>query len=543
MTNIKFSSIKNNLIARFGILILIFTVSVGFTYYTLNRSIHINNEINTVYAPSVKQLQDIKLILSNSKLLIANWIFVQTDSKNSDKIKLNNLMDKDYPKLKNDLTTLSVKWSQNDRKLLDTIFKRVDGLFEDYVKVKNTLSSFESYSDPMVVFEITPMMQEQGSISTKYTVTVTDLDKLAYRQIENANLASQNMTNLLSWFKIIMIFIAVGTISLGVFITVNTIGELVKPINQVKDVLINMGKGEIANEILKVSSNEIGEMSNALNFLSQGLKETAAYADKIGNGDLNSVYNPLSEKDLLGNALLEMGKKLKILNEEDKKRNWVSQGLASFADILRSSPDVAKLSDAIIGNLVKYIDANQGGIFLVKEEGNERILELTSCYAYNRKKFLQKKIYEGEGLLGQCLLEKETIFLTEVPDDYIQISSGMGGTNPKCIVIQPLIVNETMIGAIEIASFKLLQKFELEFLQRLGENIAGIISNVKVNERTVSLLDEARSAQESMRSQEEELRQNLEELTATQEEMFRKEQEYLQKISELELKAYQSVSL
>ena len=172
----------------------------------------------------------------------------------------------------------------------------------------------------------------------------------------------------------------------------------------------------------------------------------------------------------------------------------------------------------------------------MKEEGNETVLELTACYAYERKKFLEKIIREGEGLLGQCLLEKDTIYLTEVPNDYIQITSGTGGANPNCIVIQPLIVNDEMVGVIELASFKVMDKFEMEFIKKLAENIAGVISNVKVNERTVHLLDEARTAQESMRSQEEELRQNLEELTATQEEMFRKEQEYLSRIKELESK-------
>ena len=237
---------------------------------------------------------------------------------------------------------------------------------------------------------------------------------------------------------------------------------------------------------------------------------------------------------MLGNSLLEMGKKLKVLGEEDRKRNWVTAGLAKFADILRSSADVKELSDEVISSLVKYLGANQGGIFLLKEEDNEPVLELTACYAYDRKKFLEKIVRQGEGLLGQCLLEKDTIYLTEVPNDYIQITSGIGGANPRCIVIQPLVVNEELVGVLELASFKVLDKFELEFLKKLSENIAGIISNVKVNERTVHLLNEARTAQESMRSQEEELRQNLEELTATQEEMFRKEQEYLEKIAHFE---------
>ena len=534
MAFLKFSSIKAKLSMRFGILLAIFILCVGFTFITLNKSIYINNEINNVYAPSVQKLQDVKLLISNSRLLITNWIFVQSDNKNSDKVKLNLLIEREYPESKKLMQHLSYKWASKDKKLLDSIFVETDALFADYDSVKKVLSSFESYNDAMLVFQVSPMIQEQGSITLKFNKIVNDLDKLANSQIENANLASSNMTGLLSWFKIIIIFIAIGTIILGLFTIRNTIKNLVKPINLVKNALIKMGNGELSDNVLSFADDEIGEMSKALNYLSEGLKQTAQYADKIGNGEFNASYVPLSENDMLGNSLLNMGKKLKVLSEEDKKRNWVTTGLARFADILRSNTDVVKLSEELIQNLVKYLEANQGGIFLLQEESGKRTLELSACYAYDRKKFLQKSIQEGEGLLGQCLLERDRIFLTEVPENYIHIKSGLGGSNPRSILIQPLMINETMVGAIELATFKIFDKFELEFISKLSENIAGVISNVKINERTVHLLDEAQTAQESMRAQEEELRQNLEELTATQEEIFRKEQEYLQKISDLE---------
>lgn len=530
------SSIKTKLSLRFGTLILIFMGCVAFTFFTLNRSIKVNNEINTIYTPSVKRVQELKFLLNNSKSLVSSWIFVQSDNTNGEKVKLNQLMDKDYPKAKEDLKKSAVSWSPEDRASLDSVFSKIDGLLADYNFVKSTLSSFESYNDPMLTFQVTPMLGDQGSITTKYNAIVKDLDKIAVTQSNNAELASNNMTGLLRWFKVIIVIIAIGTLILGIFLTVNTLNNLTKPINQVKNALVKMGEGDISEEKLKVDSDEIGEMSAALNYLSEGLRSTAAYADKIGNGDFNASFIPLSEKDVLGNSLLEMGKKLKVLSEEDKKRNWVTAGLAKFADILRASADVARLSDDIIVNLIKYLGVNQGGIFLVKEHDGANVLEMVACYAYERKKHLHKIIQEGEGLLGQCLLEKDTIYLTEVPNEYVQITSGMGGTNPNCIVIQPLIVNDEMVGAIEIASFKVLDKFEIDFIKKLSENIAGVISNVKVNERTVRLLDEARSAQEAMRAQEEELRQNLEELSATQEEMQRKEQEYLHRISFLEEK-------
>jgi GAF domain-containing protein len=230
-----------------------------------------------------------------------------------------------------------------------------------------------------------------------------------------------------------------------------------------------------------------------------------------------------------------MGKKLKIIGEEDRRRNWVTVGLAQFSDILRSSNDLKILCETILSSLIKYLGANQGGIFLVNEtDGQETYLELVACYAYDRKKFLEKKIHVGEGLVGQCLLEKDTIYLTDVPDNYVQITSGTGAATPRCIVIQPIKINDEIVGVFEIASFNVLDKYEMEFLSKLSESVASVVSSVKVNERTVKLLEESRINQESMRSQEEELRQNLEELNATQEEMRRKELEYIDKIALLE---------
>lgn len=528
------SSLKAKLATRFGLLTVMFLVCVVITFYTLSRIIYINREINTVYTPSVQSVNDVKILIVNSKALISNWVFVQSDNNNVDKVRLRELVDVDYPKAKQALKSISKSWPDKDKLLLDSVDKQITSLFADYGKVKQVLNSFESYNDPMLVFEVSPLMQEQGSITVSFNKVVEGLETLAKSQMEGAHKANDELSGVLNKFKIFITLIAVFTLCLGVVITISTIRSITRPINQVKNVLAKMGKGILDNEKLNVQSNEIGEMSAALNYLNQGLKETAAYADKIGNGDFNASFTPLSEDDILGNSLLGMGKKLKTLGEEERKRNWVTSGLAKFADILRSNNDVAELSDTIIANLVKYLGANQGGIFLVSEEGGQRSLQLTACYAYERKKYLEKVIYEGEGLVGQCLLEKDVIYLTEVPEEYVKITSGLGSANPSCIIVQPLSINEELVGVVEIASFKVLDKFELEFLAKLSENIASVISSVKVNERTVKLLEEAKMSHEALKSQEEELRQNLEELTATQEEVQRKEQEYIQRIKELE---------
>src|SRR5690606_6336518 len=159
------------------------------------------------------------------------------------------------------------------------------------------------------------------------------------------------------------------------------------------------------------------------------------------------------------------------------------------------------------------------------EEGEEPTMTLNACYAWDKKKFLNHKIFKGEGLAGQAWQEGDIVYLTEVPQNYIRIASGLGDANPTSILIVPLKVNDQIFGVVEIASFNEFADFEKEFVQKIAETIASTISTVKINARTQRLLEESQQMTEQMRAQEEEMRQNMEELQATQEEMQRSQAE------------------
>ncbi|HEY3402954.1 MAG TPA: GAF domain-containing protein [Ohtaekwangia sp.] len=248
------------------------------------------------------------------------------------------------------------------------------------------------------------------------------------------------------------------------------------------------------------------------------------FIESISSGDY-AVELSLEGDTTLGNTLVVMRDKLRVNAEDDKKRNWSTTGLAQVGEILRASTGTTtELYDNIIKFVVKYTRSNQGGLFILNEENeSDKFLELVSCYAFERKKFLEKRLSQGEGLVGQCFLEGQRIYLMDVPKEYISITSGLGGANPNALLIVPLRVNEKIYGVIELATFGKYEEFEIELVEKLAESIGSTISTVRVNESTRLLLERTQQQAEEMRAQEEEMRQNMEELEATQEEMRRKE--------------------
>jgi|GEM_PF-2205955 PAS domain S-box-containing protein len=213
--------------------------------------------------------------------------------------------------------------------------------------------------------------------------------------------------------------------------------------------------------------------------------------------------------------------------EEEKNRAWVTEGLGRINNLTRQYDNPAALSKEVISEIVKYIDANQGAIYLVEkdEESEEAYMEMKAAFAFGRRKAIKDKVRPGEGLIGQCYLEKDMIYLTEVPDDFVRIKSGLGDAPPKNIVIMPLMTNEKIEGILEIASFQVLPDYKIDYLKKLGESLATSFSMNKINANTKRLLELSQEQEEQMRSQAEELHQNMEELQATQEEMERKNRE------------------
>jgi PAS domain S-box-containing protein len=299
---------------------------------------------------------------------------------------------------------------------------------------------------------------------------------------------------------------------------------IAKPVALIRNAAERLARGDINVQIDYMSNDESGMIIRDLNLFSKNLYRVSNFAEAIGKGQLQHEFAASGEHDKLGHSLIQMRDRIKTAADEDRRRNWATEGYARFGEILRNyQQDVHALADNIISNFVKYMNANQGALFIVDDE--HEYLEMVGLYAWGKKRHAQKRFAPGESLASTVWQEKETLYLKEVPNNYVQITSGLGEANPTCVLIVPMKLNDQVFGIIEIASFKQYEPYQIAFAEKLAESIATTISSAKVNTKTKSLLEQTQQQAEQMKVQEEMMRQNMEELHAAQEEMARKNKE------------------
>ncbi len=279
-----------------------------------------------------------------------------------------------------------------------------------------------------------------------------------------------------------------------------------------------------------------------INKIINNLKRATNFIQSITGGNLEAQWEGMDgdvqemNKGTLAGELVEMRNQLQTVRKADKQRQWIAEGITNFSDVVRSHKDDFHVMTAkVISFVVTYVNANQGGLYLLNNtDPEDQFIELSSCFAYNKQKFIEKRIEIGYGLLGQAFLEGQTAVYKDIPEDYIAITSGLGEALPRNLILVPIKFDQNIQGVLEVASFTIFEKYQIEFLEKICEILASEIVTNKSAQLTQTLLTESRENQEMMRSQEEEMRQNMEELQATQEEQARQRAEMETRIKELE---------
>ncbi len=400
-------------------------------------------------------------------------------------------------------------------------------IFREGQKVrKDIFEKIQAETNKEGSFEYIDESKEGSTNKTLYFKYFKPYNSYIVLAVDQAQISNQLASNRI-YIAIIVLFIIL-IFYYGVKLI---LGPLSLDIKRLSATITTMTQGVLPEAIPTNRDDDFGHLIESTNSLINNLNETALFANEIGKNNLQAEFTPASKDDVLGNALMQMRegllktqKEQEIRKAEEEKQSWVTIGLAKFSEILRqNNNNLALLSENIIQHLINYLEANQGGIFALNdEEGSEKALDLVASFAYNRKKHLTKQILLGEGLVGTCAIEKQTIHLKEIPEGYITITSGLGQATPTNLLIVPLKLEENIFGVIEIASFSDFQPHEIEFVEKLSHSIASTLYSVKANLRTTYLLEQSQQQREEMAAQEEEMRQNMEEMQATQEEMQRK---------------------
>jgi len=471
-----------------------------------------------IYNPSIQQLEELNEINIQSISLIKNWVFIDQDTGTVQKKKLIFLHKYTYPKFKQNMMTNVQQWDIDNQNKYYDLIASMDSLITKEAVLMDKLSFFEDYQNSQLMFEIFPIVTENGDLisnSNRISKKIEELKTIFTTKIKlNTDTAKSHFIKLKQIITAFTILIIVLLIFFAAFILRN----ILYVTTDFNNVIKKTREGYLPKVKSLKRKDEIGELSSNLSGLITHLKRLSEFANEIGQNTFDTKFTPASDGDVLGNALLRMRdnlvkaqKEADTRQEENTQRNWASQGIAVFNEVIRDyNNDLEKLTFAVIEKLVNYTKSNIGGLFIVNEDNlRDKHLELKAFYAYDRHKYLENRVNFGESLVGQCYVEKDTIYVTEVPDDYMFITSGLGNDKPRSILIVPLQFNEVTYGVIELASFKTFDNYKIDFVEKISETIASAISTAKINERTSKLLEESNEKSKRLEQQEVQARENI----------------------------------
>lgn len=277
------------------------------------------------------------------------------------------------------------------------------------------------------------------------------------------------------------------------------------------------------------------EYERNLNKKNEIITNNALFAKSIGEGDFDNVdFGKLNRTDLLTKSLIMMRNNLIKNNEIEKRNIWINEGKEAISVELRKHSDLNELSFNVLKKIIDYCDLIQGRFYIYDDK--EEQFNLSAAYAYKRKKFIRQHFKIGEGLIGQAAFERLSIYRTEIPENYVSISSGIiSDKKPGSLFIIPLISEDKVHGIIEIADIQNHIPGKVrELMESLSTIIGQVLFSVRVNMNTEKLLHEAQVLTEELRENEEELQQNAEEMRMTHEELERSNAELERQVQEVE---------
>jgi signal transduction histidine kinase/HAMP domain-containing protein len=473
------------------IMAMVLIVSIV-VFIVLRQSIKIDKEVSQLYQPTIQLLKDVEATIKRSDILANDWIY-QTNT-----IKQNNYIltyTKEIPDIQSKLHKFSKKWQSDESRQLQKLIPALDSLTINLEKIPRILQSIEDYDDDTKVDLAIQILENE--INTRTKSLTQELEKLN-KKLENQSLEYiKEKYDSFALLEILQIICTLIVIFVGIYASNRSIQSIIKPLNSLRRSLLQLEKGELQTLDIHIPNDEVGEMIKACNVLVQGLKQTTFFALEIEKGNFNNNLEALSGIEVLNQSLIKMRDSLLIAQQRENLARWSAEGQAMLSDIMRNSEkDEKQLSEQVLSNLLKYVEATVGGVYLLDEaisDQNDIYLDLVATYAYNPTHLHDKRLHihqsSTDNLIGQCFLSRQLIQIKDKSSHPTTINLGIYQTIPSHILIVPIVFNDEVYGVLELAAISILDEYKIEFVLKIVTRFASTLA-VYLNEKEILFAQE-----------------------------------------------------
>ena len=367
------------------------------------------------------------------------------------------------------------------------------------------------------------VMKILKEVSTEGLTTIKGLDKVKEYTKKIVEEAEKSSTSTVETSLKTTWIVSIASIAIALIIALFFSSRISNAIIKLKGKVEQLSKGRHTEELEIRNRDELGAIANSLNQLILNLKHLSQFALEVGNRNFKTTYQAMGEDDILGNSLIEMRNKLEqaeidasARRKEEEQRVYVTQGIAGLGEILHlNHENIDDLCYEIIRFQVNYLNANQAMFFQADySDPKNPVLNLRATYAYDRRKYIERQISKGDGLAGICFHERQSMYLLDIPKDYIEITSGLGKALPRNIFVVPIIAEDRVEGVIEMASFQILEKYQIEMVEQMAKSIGITLNGMRINQRTKELLEQSQKLEKEMILKEEDLKSTIAQLEA-----------------------------
>jgi len=375
---------------------------------------------------------------------------------------------------------------------------------------------------------------------------------------DNVNSMASNLTNQVRGIARVVTAVANGDLKRKLTVEAKgEIAELADTINNMTDTLAIFADQvtSVAREVgvegkLGGQANVPGaagtwrDLTDNVNGLAANLtnqvRAIAEVSTAVTKGDLTRSITVEAQGEVaaLKDNINEMILNLKDTTQKNTEQDWLKTNLARFTRMLQGQRDMKTVAQMVLSELAPLVEAQQGVFYVNGSDNGQPVMRLLGGYAYNKRKNLANEFHPGEGLVGQCTLEKERILVTNIPLNYVHISSGLGEAPPNNIVVLPVLFEGEVKAVIELSTFHIFSDTHLTFLDQLTESIGIVLNTIEANTRTEDLLLQSQSLAGELQSQQDELKKTNEQLEKQaeslreSEELLKSQQEELRQTNE-----------